>query len=53
MSLPTFFGEIGGVNSFFVSLIAVLISGYQAQAFLFDQMKNLFRVNLSVTKQEF
>ena len=28
MSLPTFFGEIGGVYAFFVSIVTVLIGGY-------------------------
>ena len=36
MSLPTFFGEIGGVNAFFVSIITVLVGGYQAQAYLLN-----------------
>ena len=44
-SLPSLFGELGGLNEIFVSTIVLIISGFQANSFLHHSIKSLFMVN--------
>ena len=44
-SLPSLFGEIGGLNDFFASFVVFIISGYQANSFILDSIKRLFLIN--------
>ena len=46
-SLPSLFGELGGLNEIFASTIMILISGFQANSFLQNSIKSLFLMNLS------
>ena len=46
-SLPSLFGELGGLNEIFASAIVIILSGYQANAFLHNSIRSLFMVNLS------
>ena len=46
-SLPSLFGELGGLNEIFASTIMIIISGFQANSFLHDTIKSLFMINLS------
>ena len=41
-SLPSLFGEIGGLNDFFASFVVFIISGFQANSFILDSVKRLF-----------
>ena len=43
-SLPSLFGEIGGLNDFFASFIVFIISGFQANSFILDSIKRLFLI---------
>ena len=43
-SLPSLFGEIGGLNDFFAAAILLFISVFQANLFLVDSIKRLFLV---------
>ena len=44
-SLASLFGELGGLNDFFASFIVIIISSFQANAFLVDSIKRLFLMN--------
>ena len=46
-SLPSLFGELGGLNEIFVKTIIIIISGFQANSFLHNSIKNLFMINLN------
>jgi len=47
LSLPSLFGEIGGLNDFLATIIVFLIGTFQAKAFSFDRMTYLFRVSIN------
>ena len=50
ISLPNLFGEIGGLNDFFATLVIILINGYQAKNFLLDSIGRFFLIKLSTNK---
>ena len=35
-SLPSLFGELGGLNDFFTKFIVLIIGGYQANSYVLD-----------------
>ena len=45
ISLPSLFGEIGGLNDFFASFVMFLIGGFQANSFILDSIKRLFLID--------
>ena len=46
-SLPSLFGELGGLNEIFASAIVIIISGFQANSFVYDSIKSLFMINMN------
>ena len=46
-SLPSLFGELGGLNEIFASAIVIIISGFQSNSFLYDSIKSLFMIHLN------
>ena len=46
-SLPSLFGEIGGLNDFFALIIMLLLSNFQANSFLLKSIKDLFLTSKS------
>ena len=46
-SLPSLFGEIGGLYDFFALFILLFISSFQANSFLVNLIKDLFLTNKS------
>lgn len=47
-SLPSLFGEIGGLYDFFALIIMLMINNFQANSFFVDSIKRLFLMNMSV-----
>jgi hypothetical protein len=46
-SLPSLFGEVGGLGDIIRILIALIIGRMQAKLFTFDQIRTFFRANIS------
>ena len=51
-SLPSLFGEIGGLNDFFAAFILIIISSFQAKSFTIDSVKRLFLMNKTENEQK-
>ena len=51
-SLPSLFGEIGGLNDFFASFVIFIISNFQANSFAIDSFKRLFLINKIEIRQQ-
>ena len=50
MSLPTLFGNLGGLYEFLASAIMLLIGSFQISAFQVDRVREHFRIPISATR---
>jgi len=51
-SLPSLFGEVGGLGDIINLLIALIIGRIQEKLFTFDQVRTFFKANISTRDQD-
>jgi len=51
-SLPSLFGEAGGLNDFLGSFVFLFVGQLKAKAFTFDQIKTFFRTSMGTSRTD-